>query len=116
MFAECLVIFGIMLAITVVFLKTKKEYASCTIPLWIVPGFGIIGHLISDFIAKHTAFDYFLSYMLIILIGVIISTLMLGYLCNKIHYGKYKFIYVTMSGLFNVIFSIILLYNTYNYK
>lgn len=111
MLIECIVIFAILLAMMVIFLRTKKEYALTVIPLLIPTGANIIAYLLSEKIASFIPFDKLTTFAIINVTAVVISSFCVGLVCTRFKEKVNKVSYVVMSMLFNICLLIIFIYN-----
>lgn len=113
MIIECLVIFGIILAITVIFLRTRKEHAIMTVPLMILPFANLAAQLFAKPLASVLPLDPFLVVVLLNVIAVVISSLMIGVLSFRFKKRSNKIAYAFPTILFNVLLAIILIQHFY---
>lgn len=113
MIIECLAILGIIFAITVIFLRTRKEHAIMTVPLMILPVANLMAELFADWLAAILPLDSFLVIVLLNVIAVVISSLMIGVLSFRFKKRSNKIAYAFPTILFNVLLAIILIQHFY---
>lgn len=113
MIIECLVIIGIIFAITVIFLRTRKEHAVMTVPLMIIPFANLMAQLLAAPIASLLPLDTFIVSVLLNIIAVVISSLMIGVLSFRFKKRSNKIAYAFPTILFNVLLAMILIQHYY---
>ena len=113
MLVECLVIFGIILAIAVIFAKTRKEYAIATVPLLIPTGTNILAYLFSENLSELFPIDHLTMYIVINVIAVIVSSVFVGICSTKLKTKSNRLTYIVMCILFNIALATILIINMY---
>lgn len=113
MVAECVVIFGILLSMIIIFLRTNKEHAIKIVPLLILPGANIIGYAFSEGLSRLVPTDRFMLYTMINVASVIVSGLFIGMFSAKFKTKYTKTTYALMCIAFNIILASILIANAY---
>lgn len=114
MLVECLTIFGLILAVVVVYLHAgKKDYAFATIPLLILPAANVLSYMLSGRISDHIPMDMFTVYTAINVFAVVVSSCLVGIMSGKFSKKSTRAAYITMSLVFNVLLAAILVYNMY---
>lgn len=113
MLFECIAIFGIILAIMIIFLRTKRKYAVLTAPLLLIPGANILSYFFSEKLSYILPFDHFFVFLLINITALLISGILIGIASNKLTSRSAKISYEISFVLFNIILSAILVYNLY---
>ena len=114
MIVECLVIFAIIFAILIIFLRTNKEHAFETVPLLILPGTNILANFFSDVISRFLPFDPFIICAVLNIIAVIVSSLLVGICSLKFKTKSNKITYASMCIIFNIVLASILIVNLYS--
>ena len=115
MIVECLVIFGIILAIMVIFLRTNKDHAIETVPLLILPGVNILAYFFSEALSRILPYDHFIVFVLLNVLAVIVSSVLVGIFSLKLNSKSNKIAYVSMCMIFNVVLASILIQNMYSF-
>lgn len=113
MIIECLVIIGIIFAITIIFMRTRKEHAIMTVPLMILPFANLMAQLLSEPIASLLPLDSFIVSVILNVIAVVISSLMIGVLSFRFKKRSNKIAYAFPAILFNVLLATILIQHFY---
>lgn len=114
MVVESIAIFAIILSMIVIFLRTKKEYASLTLPLLFIPAANIIAMGLSKKLAAVLPFDRYFVSLLFIILALILSGIVIGVQCSKFKTKKVKVYYSLSILLFNLVLSAIIIYNNFS--
>jgi len=111
MVIECLAIFGIIFAISIIFLRSKrKDYAATTLPLLILPSANILISIFSGSIAK-LPFGQLTTIMFINIAAALISCVIVGVASLKFSKKHTGITYIVICILFNVLLATILLHH-----
>ncbi|MEG0614768.1 MAG: hypothetical protein RR540_03350 [Oscillospiraceae bacterium] len=111
MLLENLVIFGIIFAIMIIYLRTKREYAIAVAPLLTLPAVNIIVYFVTNSIVTVTPFFH----IIFNIIAVVLSSAAVGFCSVKFKTKSAKLAYVGMCIAFNLLLAIIILENLYGY-
>ena len=112
MVIECITIILIILMISFIFLRSKREnYALVTLPLISVPLLHLVGQFINYFFIKEDQNAAVITNLSFDLLGLLIGALLLGLLVNNIPLKKAKISFVMISGIFLIALSIVLMTN-----
>lgn len=111
MVIESLAIFGIILAISIIFLRSKrKDYAATTLPLLILPAANILISILSSSIAK-LPFGQLTTIMFVNISAALISCVIVGVASLKFTKRHTGITYIVICILFNVLLATILLHH-----
>lgn len=113
MIVECLVILGILAAMTVIFLRTRREHAVMTLPLMFLPAVHILAYLFFGRLAALLTVNGFMIYTGIVLGSLLISGVFVGVFSTRLKAKSNKITYVVTCMIFNLLFSMILIQNAY---
>lgn len=110
MFVESIAIIVVILLIFIIFLREHRiEYAKTAAILTILPASYALSYFISYAINKLFSVDstYIIFYGIII--GLILTSILIGCMAYAINQKKLRIIYVSMNGLFILILTIIMM-------
>ncbi len=112
MFIECIAIVALILAMFFIYLRMGKRGIALTIlPLATVPFLHTIAILVADNIASFVpAVDFAMVVILFDIIALVVSALMSAFFC-MFYELKYRSVYFSIAGVFNVILTFILIFN-----
>ena len=113
MLMECLVIFGIISAICVIFLRTNRNHAFQTIPLLILPGANILTYFFSNHLSQFVALDHFSVFVILNILAVVISGILAGIFSVRFETKSSQITYLIMCIVFNIVLASILIQNLY---
>ena len=112
MLVESMVIFGLIFAVAVIYLRRKKaRYAVATVPLLLLPFMNIIANFLGDKLSNLLKMEYFVVYSFLNLLAVVISCLIIGICSVKFSRKSTRVAYVAMSLIFNIALASILIFN-----
>ena len=115
MIMECIVIFGIILAIMVIFLRTNRDHAIQTVPLLILPGANILAYFFAETLSRLVPLDHFIIFIILNIIAVIVSSILAGIFSVRFKGKPSRITYIAMCIIFNVVLASILIQNLYVY-
>ena len=114
MLVECLTIFGLIFAVSVVYLHAgRKDHAFATIPLLVLPAANVLSYILSGRISNLVPMDMFTVYTAINIFAVVVSSCLVGIMSGKFGKKSTRAAYITMSLVFNILLAAILVYNMY---
>lgn len=114
MLVESLVIFGILLAIMVIFLRSNRAYALAAVPLLVLPSINILANLLAGWVSRRVPLDRFLVYALLNVAAVIASALLAGIFSSRFKSKPAKVMYTSMCCIFNIVLASIFIIHFYN--
>lgn len=115
MIMECFVIFTIILAITIIFIRTNKDHALQAVPLLILPGVNILGYFFSQSLSRLLPLDHFSVYVIMTIAAVIVSGILSGIFSARFKTKPSKVTYIAMCIIFNIVLASILVQNLYQF-
>lgn len=113
MIVECTVISALILVILVFFLRTKKQYIPITFTLLFVPVSNILAALSFDLSRNIVHVNKLFLYIVFNILALVVSGIVIGIQCYKIPTHKIKIYYSCLILVFNIVLSILLIYNVY---
>ncbi len=111
MIVESLVILALLVFTFVISLRFRKEYAVAITPLMILPLSNIIAHLIVNKIFELTGDRNFLGFFFIYVMGVVVTSVLVGIQSLKFKTRATKFYYIIMSIVFTIALFLVFLLN-----
>lgn len=112
MIIECIAITGIILAISVIFLRARKRtYALSTLPLAIVPVINIVEGVLARLVMHISSLDRLTTFVFINIVAAAVSCLFVGVMTMKFRMKRTKAAYMVLTLLFNIILVMILIQN-----
>lgn len=110
MVVECITIVLIIVLISFIFLRAKRDnYALVTLPLISVPVFHLIGQVIIYFFIKEDKTAAVITNLSFDLLGLLLGALLLGMLIGKLPAKRARVSFLTIAIIFLVSLSIVLM-------
>jgi len=115
MYVESTVITGILFLVALSFAASKrKQFALAVIPLILVPAFHLLGYPLSPWIAGLLDTAVWRIYILIDVVGLILSCILLALLSFRIKATRNRALFLVATCTFNVILAMIFIFDLIN--
>lgn len=114
MIFECVAIFAIISAITVICAFRKDvKHAWLMVPLLFLPGANILSDFFAEPLSRILPLDYLPTYIVIDLLAAVVSGIMIGVMSMKIEGKTTKITYIIIGVLYNIVLASILFQGYY---